>query len=63
MFDKLRNTAILKFRSLKSLLLRIERSQLIRIGHVGWMPRERLRKLTLYAKNNRNRPVGRPRTR
>ena len=63
MFDKHRNTAICKSLDIDSLFLRIERSQLRWFGHASRMPYERLPKLTLNAKVNRKRPVGRPRTR
>ena len=41
MFDKLRNNAILESFNIKSLLLRIERSQLRWFGYVRRMPKER----------------------
>ena len=61
--DKHRNTAIRESLDIESLLLRIERSQLRWFGHVSRDPYKRLPKQTLYAKVNRKRLVGRPRTR
>ena len=63
MFDKHRNIAIRISFNIKSLLLRIERSQLRWFGHVSRMPHERLPKQILYAEVSGKRPVGRPRTR
>ena len=62
MFRKVRNTAIQESLNIKSLPLRIEKSQLEWFGHVSKMLQERLPRQTLYAKVNVKRPAGRPRT-
>ena len=61
-FDKHRNIAIRESLDIESLLLRIERSQLRRFGHVSRMPHELLPKQALYAKVSGKRPFERPRT-
>ena len=63
MFDEHRKTAIRESLDIESLLLRIERSQLLWFGHVSRTPHERLPKQTLNAKVIGKRPVGRPRAR
>ena len=63
MFDTLRNTAIQESLNIESLVFHIETSQRRWFGHVSRMPQERLLKQTLYAEENRKRPVGRTRTR
>ena len=49
MLDKHCNTAIHESLDIKSLLLRIKRSQLRWFGYVSRMPHEQLPKQTLYA--------------
>ena len=63
MFDTHRNTAICESLGIESLLLRIERSELLWFGHVSRMPYESLSKQTLYAGVSGKRRVGRPRPR
>ena len=63
LFNKVRSSEDTKSLNIEPLLLRIERSQLRWFGHVSRMPQERLPKQALHAKENRRRPVGRPRTR
>ena len=48
MFDKVRNTVIRESLIIALLLLRIERSQLGRFGHVSKMSKKLLPKPTLY---------------
>ena len=63
MFDKHRDTAIHESLDIKSVLHRIERSQLRWFGHASRIPHERLPKRTLFVEVSLKRPVGRPRTR
>ena len=63
MFVKLRNTAIREPLNIKSLLLRIKKSQLRWFGHVSRMLQERLPKQTFYTNMSGKRPIKRPRTR
>ena len=63
LFNKVRSSEIQKSLNIKSLLFRIETSQLGWCGHVSRMPQESLPKQALLAKADGSRPVGRPRTR
>ena len=61
--NKVRSSEIRKSLNIKPLLLRIERSQLRRFGHVSKIPHERLPKQALLDKPNGRRAGGRSRTR
>ena len=63
LFNKVGSFEISKSQNIKSLLLRIERSQFRWFGHVSRMPQERLPKQALLAKANGRRPVEQPKTR
>ena len=52
MFDKVCNTTIQESIDIESLLLRFERSQLRRFGHVSRITQKRLSEQTFYAKVN-----------
>ena len=59
----MRSSEIQKSLNIEPLLLRTERSQLRRFGHVSRMPQERLPKQALLAKAKGRRPVARSRAR